>query len=493
MSPDKKTTRTRPITRNDTASVTDDTLRLPPQAIELEKALLGAIMLDSESMWRVVDILDETSFYRDDHRKIFEAMLSLFKKQEPYDLLAVTEELKKNKLLESIGGAHYLAELMSSVPTSAHAEYHSRIILEKALLRHLISISTDVVGECYHPSCEAEDILERIQSQIFQLASRRERRGFKQIKSSLSETFETIESYHKQKGVVTGISTGFYDLDERTSGFQNADFIIVAARPGMGKTALCLNFARNAAVEHKIPVGIFSLEMTSQQLALRLLCAEARVNAHSVRTGRLPNSEWQKLAMSVGKLAAAPIYVDDSPGLGILDIRTRARRVKSEHNVGLVIIDYLQLMDLPKGAESQQQGIATISRSLKALAKELNVPVITISQLSRAVEIRGGEKRPQLSDLRDSGAIEQDADVVMFIYRPEYYGVKTIADEQGDELHSEGIAEIIIGKNRNGPPGTVKLQFEKSYVCFQNLVRIREEPELISTDDEEKTSEDTPF
>jgi replicative DNA helicase len=462
--------------------------------VDLEKALLGAIMLDSEAMWKVVDILvDEICFYREDHRKIFRAILSLFKKQEPYDLLAVSEELKKVQQLEEVGGAHYLAELVASVPTSAHAEYHSRIILEKALLRRLISISSDITGECYHPSCEAEEVLDRMQSQIFELASRRERRGFNQIKPSLSEAFETIDSYHKREGVVTGVHTGYDDLDEKTSGFQNADFIVVAARPSMGKTTLCLNFARSAAVDHKIPVGIFSLEMTSQQLALRLLCSEARVNAHLVRTGRLPNPEWQKLAMSVGKLAAAPIFIDDSPALGIMDIRTRARRVKLEHNIGLIIIDYLQLMDLPKGSESQQQGIATISRSLKGLAKELNVPVITVSQLSRAVEVRGGDRRPQLSDLRDSGAIEQDADLVLFIYRPEYYNIKTVEDEKGDKMDSANIAEIIIGKNRNGPPGKILLHFERSYVSFQNLTRFVEERELVASKEEEETPDENPF
>jgi replicative DNA helicase len=487
VSPAKKTS------RNNPTAIAEDALRLPPQAVELEKAILGAIMLDSEAMWRVVNVIDQNSFYREEHRKIFAAMLSLFKKQEPYDLLTVTEELKKNKQLDRVGGAHYLAELMATVPTAAHAEYHARIILEKSLLRQLISISSEIVGECYEPSCEAEDVLERMQSQIFQLSSRRERRGFLPIKPVLSDTFEVIENYHKQKGIVTGISTGFFDLDEKTSGFQDADLIIVAARPGMGKTALCLNFARNAAVEQKLPIGVFSLEMTSQQLAMRLLCSEARVNAHLVRTGRLPNPEWQKLAMSVGKLAGAPLFIDDSPGLGIMDIRTRARRVKSEHNVGMIIIDYLQLMELPKGSESQQQGIATISRSLKALAKELNIPVIAISQLSRAVEVRGGERRPQLSDLRDSGAIEQDADLVMFIYRPEYYNIKQIEDDKGETRPAEGLAEIIIGKNRNGPPGKLLLQFEKKYVRFQPLSRFREEPEAYSEHVEETGSADTPF
>lgn len=488
MSPTKKATRSAvPIGQ-------DELQRIPPQAVELEKAVLGAIMLDSESMWRIANVIDETCFYREEHRKIYAAMFALFERQEPYDLLTVTEELRKNKHLESVGGAHYLAEILASVPTSANAEYHSRILLEKSLLRHLISISTEVVGECYDPGCEAEDLLERMQSQVFQLTSRRERRGFKQIKPSLTETFETIESYHK-KGGVTGISTGFPVLDELMSGFQKADLNIVAARPGMGKTALCLNFASSVAMEKQIPVGIFSLEMTSQQLALRLLCSEARVDAHRVRTGHLANPDWQKLSMSVGKLASAPIYIDDSPGLGILDVRTRARRVKSEHNVGLIVLDYLQLMDLPRGAESQQQGIATISRSLKALAKELDIPIIAISQLSRAVEVRGGEKRPQLSDLRDSGAIEQDADLVLFIYRPEYYGVRTIEDERGEQLDAEGVAEIIVGKNRNGPPGKVLLQFEKKYVRFQPLTRRFEaEQELVSSkEDKDAAPADTPF
>ncbi len=487
MSPAKKNTPNKPD------PVPDAGQRVPPQAMELEIAVLGAIMLDTEAMWKVVDIIDDSCFYSAKHRKIFRAMKSLFDKQEPYDLLTVTEELKKQKQLENIGGAYYLGEILASVPTAANAEYHARVIREKSLLRNLISMSADISGECYDPSCEAEAVMEKMQSHLFQLVSaHQERRVFGHIKPFLSETFETIETYHKKKGLVTGIGTGFHALDEKTAGFQNSDLIILAARPAMGKTSLALNLARNAAIEHNVPVGLFSLEMTSQQLSLRLLCSEARVDSHKVRTGRLPDSDWQKLSKTVGKLAKAPIYLDDTASIGVLDVRTRARRAKLEHNIGMIIIDYLQLMELPRGAESQQQGIAQISRSLKALAKELNIPVIAVSQLSRAVEVRGGKRRPQLSDLRDSGAIEQDADLVLFIYRPEFYSINKVESEDGKEYNSEGIAEIIIGKNRNGPPGSVLLQFERTYVRFQDLEMKRQLIPVVE-DEEIQPSKDLPF
>jgi len=485
---------TKKSTRNMTTIGQDELQRIPPQAVELEKAVLGSIMLDSESMWRIVNVIDETCFYREEHRKIYAAMFALFERQEPYDLLTVTEELKKNKHLESVGGASYLAEILATVATSSNAEYHARQILEKYLLRKVIQVSTITVGECYDPSSSAAEVLERIQSEVFRLALRGTRGGFEQIKPKLQETFEILDQYHKKGSIVTGVDTGYFELNEKTSGLQKSELIIVASRPSMGKTALCMNIAKNVALKSNIPVGYFSLEMDAQQLAMRLLCSEAQVNAHRARLGKLPPPDWRKLAMSAGNLEKAPIYIDDSPGLGILDVRTRARKAKMQYNIGLIILDYLQLMDLPRGAESQQQGIAQISRAMKALAKELQIPVVVISQLSRAVEQRGGERRPQLSDLRDSGAIEQDADMVFFIYRPECYGIRNIKDESGNERPSENMAEIIIGKNRNGPTGSFLLRFAKESFTFQNVDRFMKEPEMADLkEDEDASPADTPF
>jgi len=381
------------------------------------------------------------------------------------DVITLTEELSRRKQLEEIGGSYYLTELAESVPSAANVEHHARIVLEKALLRKLINVATNIITDSYSSQDNVFDIIDRAEQAIFSLAERRLRKGFQEIDPILHETFEEIERLHNRKGGVTGVPSGFQKLDEMTAGFHRSDFIIIAGRPSMGKTAFALSIARNAAVEHKIPVGIFSLEMASYQLAMRLLCAEARVNSHLLRTGRLPMSEWPKLSLAVGKLAASPIYIDDTPNLGILELRAKARRLKAEKDIGLLIIDYLQLIQGPSSVENRQQEISAISRSLKALAKELNIPVIALSQLSRAVEARGGDKRPMLSDLRESGAIEQDADLVIFIYRPEVY--QQLYDEEGNSL--EGIAEIIIGKQRNGPTGTVRLAFIDDYAKFENL------------------------
>lgn len=432
--------------------------RIPPQDVAAEMAVLGAMLIEREAVSKAFEVLDDTSFYKTDHQRIFQAMQTLFERSDPIDTLTVSAELQKAGNLDAVGGAYYLTELASRVPSAANVTYHARIVLEKSLLRKLINVSTAISSEAYEGAENAGDLLDRAEQQIFSLSERRLRRGFESLSPILNKTFETIEGYHQRQGVVTGVATGFSKLDELTSGLQKSELIIVAGRPSMGKTAFCLNIARNSAVDHGIGVGFFSLEMASYQLAMRLLCAEARVNAHSVRTGKLPKEQWSRLSMSVGKLANAPIYIDDTPAMTVMEIRAKARRLVAEKNVGLFVIDYLQLVRGPKSSESRQIEISMISQSLKALAKELDVPVIALSQLSRAVEQRGGDRRPILSDLRESGAIEQDADVVMFVYRPELY----------DRSEIEGLSEIIIQKQRNGPTGTVKLVFLKDFVLFKD-------------------------
>lgn len=455
--------------------------RVPPQAIDAEKSVLGAMFLSRAAIGKVIEILDEQSFYLENHRKIFRAAIDLYERNEPVDILTVSEEMKKHPAssggnpgnngdtpkswLDEVGGSYYLTELAESVPTAANVEHYAKIVLEKALLRQLITVAADITEDSYRADEDVFDIIDRSEQRIFSLSERRLRKGFLTLDSVLHETFEEIEDLHRRDSSVTGVPTGFKDLDDITSGFQRSDLIIIAGRPSMGKTAFSLNIARHAAVEAGVPVGIFSLEMANYQLAMRMLCSEARINSHLLRTGRLSKDDWPKLSISVGKLAAAPIYIDDSPSLNLLELRAKARRLRADKGLGMLIIDYLQLLQGPRNAESRQQEISSISRSLKALAKELNIPVVALSQLSRAVESRGGDKRPMLSDLRESGAIEQDADVVIFIYRPERYG-ETV-DKDGNSI--EGVAEIIIGKQRNGPVGTVKLSFLSDYARFENM------------------------
>ncbi len=448
--------------------------RVPPQSLDAEVAVLGSMMIDNDCIGRVVEILETSHFYRTSHKKIFSAAVSLYERNEPVDLITLSEELKRQNILEEIGGTYYLTELAESIPSSANVEYHARIVLEKYLLRKLIEEAAGIAKDCYEAGEDVYHIIDRSEQRIFGLSEKRLRQTFQHIAPIMHDAFETIEQFHQRKGVVTGIPTGFTKLDELTSGFQPSELIIIAGRPSMGKTALSLNIARNVAVDSKMPVGIFSLEMSKRQLALRLLCAEARVDAHGVRTGRLADDEWQKLSMCVGILTEAPLFIDDTPGMSVLELRAKARRLKKEKDVKLIIIDYLQLMEGPRNAESRQQEISLISRSLKGLAKELDVPVVALSQLSRAVEVRGGDRRPMLSDLRESGAIEQDADVVLFIYRPEFYGKKI--DNQGNSL--EGKAEVIIGKQRNGPVGTVHLNFVKRWARFENPISEEESVEV---------------
>ncbi len=443
--------------------------RVPPQAIDVEMAVLGAMMLDKGAIAKAIEILDDTSFYKPAHQRIFAAMIALFEKSEPVDLITLVEELRRRAELEKIGGEYYLTELTSKVTTAANIEYHAHIVLEKALMRQLISSSSEVVGRAYSETEDALDLLDEAEQKIFQISEQRMKKSFVSMNTAVHQTMEMIESIHGKHSGVTGVPSAFTELDNYTGGFQKSDLIIVAGRPSQGKTALVLSIARNAAILHDVAVGFFSLEMSSQQLVLRLICAEARVDAHMVRTGRLPEDEWRKLSTSVGKLYKAKIFIDDTPALTALEIRAKARRLKAEHNVGMIIVDYLQLMQGPKNAQSREQEISTISRSLKALAKELNIPVVALSQLNRAVEMRG-DKRPVLADLRESGAIEQDADVVLFVHRPEMFGITT--DENNDS--TEGMAEIIVGKQRNGPTGSARLAFIKQYARFENLTRFRE-------------------
>ncbi len=435
--------------------------RIPPQDIDAEMAVLGAMFIENEAVGKAVEILDESAFYRTAHQKIFKAAYNLYEERQPVDVITLADKLQKSGDLEAVGGNYYLIQLAEKVPSAANVEYHAKIVLEKSLLRKLLSVSTSIATRCYESTHDVHDLVDSAEKEIFTLSERRLRKGFASIYPILQDTFEKIELYHHTKGGVTGVSTGFSRLDELTSGFQNSDLIIVAGRPSMGKTAFCLNIARNAAVKHNAGVGIVSLEMASYQLAMRMLCAEAKVDSHLVRTGKLPPNLWSNLSLAVGQLAEAPIYVDDTPAQSILEIKAKSRRLKYEKDVKMLVIDYLQLIRGPKRADSRQQEISEISQSLKALAKELDVPVVALSQLSRAVESRGGDKRPQLSDLRESGAIEQDADVVLFIYRPAAYGIV--------EPERENIAEIIIGKQRNGPIGTVELVFKHEFVSFEDL------------------------
>jgi replicative DNA helicase len=445
--------------------------RVPPQAIAVEQQVLGAMLIEKEAVPKALEVLDRDSFYRDAHGKIFQAMASLFDKTEPIDVTTVTEELRRMGQLEAVGGAYYLTELTMKVTSAAHVERHAYIVLEKAILRRLIGASSEITQRSYSPAEDPLELLDEAEQKIFSIAEQRLKRSSLSISKAVTETFEMLEKIHGQRGGVIGVPSGLRELDNVTGGFQASDLVIIAGRPSQGKTALALAIARNAAVEHSVPIGIFSLEMANQQLVLRLLAAEARVDAHKLRTGRLREEEWPKLSTKCHRLAESKIFIDDTPALGILELRAKARRLKAEHNIGMVIVDYLQLMQGPRDAENREKEISMISRSLKALAKELGIPVVAMSQLSRAVEARSG-RRPVLSDLRESGAIEQDADVVIFVHRPEVYGERYLED---GHTPAAGLAEIIIGKQRNGPTGQFYLTFLKEYALFENLSLIPEE------------------
>jgi replicative DNA helicase len=422
--------------------------------------VLGAVLVDNAAFNSAAEVLTRNDFYREAHRRIFEAMAALAERSQPIDLVTLKDELIKASALEGVGGAAYLASLLDGVPRITNVEHWSRIIKEKAVLRNLIHASTRIVQECYEAEDDPALLLDRAEKAIFDIAEHRIRQGFVAIREIVKDSFRTIDQLSQSKELVTGIPTGFVDIDQMTSGLHKSDLIIVAARPAMGKTSFCLNVAQQAAIKTGETVGVFSLEMSKEQLVIRMLCSDARVDSHRLRTGNLQEKDWARLAKAYADLSSSRIFIDDSATLTPLEMRAKCRRLKAEHGLGLVMVDYLQLMSGSSRFENRQQEIASISRSLKGLAKELDVPVLALSQLSRAPEGRA-DKRPELSDLRESGGLEQDADIVMFIYREEEY--KPTTDE------NMGIAEILIKKQRNGPTGAVKLAFQKAYTRFENL------------------------
>lgn len=466
--------------------------RIPPQAIDIEAQVLGAALIEKEAVPKIIEILNADMFYKSAHQKIFAAISTLFERNEPIDLVTLSEELKRRGHLDDIGGPVYLTDLTMKVSSAANVEYHAHIVLEKALLRNLIATSTEIAARAYNDNEDVIDLLDQAETRIFQISEYRIKRSATPIKKAVNSTLTLLERIHGKYHGITGVPTGFIDLDNLTGGFQNSDLIIVAGRPSQGKTAFALSIARNAAL-HPVkptPVAIFSIEMSEQQLVTRMIASEAKVNAHQLRTGRLSEDKWQKLTLTVGRLSDAQIFIDDSPSLSILELRAKARRLKAEHDIGLIIVDYLQLIHPPKSLDSREREISLISRSLKALAKEINIPVIALSQLNRALETRRDEyKRPVLADLRESGAIEQDADVVIFVHRPETYKISEIEDSRGQKISTERLAEIIVGKQRNGPIGTVYLTFQNEYASFENRA-----PDYIEQYIPSSTpSEDLPF
>jgi len=432
--------------------------RLPPQSIEAEQSVLGAILLENDALTKAIEIISPEDFYREAHRKIFNVMVELFEKGEAIDLITVTDSLKRRDELDAVGGVTYLSTLASQVPTAANVRYHSRIIKEKALLRALLRSATEIAAKVYESSMEADEMVDYAERSIFDISDKRTKTSFFTLKDVIKSSFEMIEHLYDKKEAITGIPSGFRDLDELTTGFQPGDLIIIGGRPSMGKTALGLNIAQHVGIEMREPVAIFSLEMSKEQLAMRMLCAEAMVDSNSVRKGFIRKEDWHKLTSAAGKLAEAPIFIDDSSSITVLEMRAKARRLKIEQGgLSLVIVDYLQLMRSRGNFERREQEISEISRSLKALAKELKVPVVALSQLNRGVEQRH-DRRPTLADLRESGAIEQDADVIIFLYRDEVYNK--------DNPSNKGKAEVIIAKQRNGPTSTINLTFLSNCTRF---------------------------
>ncbi len=449
--------------------------RQAPWSNEAEQAVLGAMLLDQDAALKAAELLDDTMFYREGHRLLFRAMLALTERGDVIDPVTLREELARRGDLDRAGGLEYVGGLIDVVPTAANVEYHARIVKDKALLRRLAEAATSVLQDVYEGRGSSGEVLDNAEHRVFQVAQLKRAEEFVRLKELIWPTMERIEQLQAGHGSVTGVPTGFADLDRLTAGFHKADLVIVAARPSMGKTAFALNVVQHAAIEHNVAVAIFSLEMSKDQLVQRLLCSEGLVDAQRLRRGQLRDDDYPKLARAAGLLGTAPIWIDDSAALTPLAMRSKARRLKAEHDIQLVVVDYLQLMQGPTDAENRQQEISYISRSLKALAKELEVPVVALSQLSRAPEQRGGEhRRPQLSDLRESGAIEQDADVVCFIYRQEFYD-GPVNPKTNESI--EGLAEVIVGKQRNGPTGTVQLYFKKEYTRFDNLTKRAAPPE----------------
>lgn len=442
--------------------------KLPPQAIDLEEAVLGALMLEKDAVNAAIDILQPKSFYKEAHQKIFSVIQSLFQRSEPVDILTVTHELKQRGELEVVGGPYYITQLTNRVASAANIEFHARIIAQKYIQRELIRISSDIITDAYDETTDVFTLLDKAESSLFSVAEGNIRKNYESMSDLIRESMKKIEDAKGQQSGVTGVASGFTALDRVTSGWQQSDLVIIAARPAMGKTSYVLSLARNAAVDFGIPVAFFSLEMSSVQLVTRLVSAESEISSEKLRSGNLRADEIQQIHTKITDLAEAKIFIDDTPGLSVFELRAKARRLKAQHDIQLLIVDYLQLMTAGgdhKGGGNREQEISTISRSLKSIAKELSIPVLALSQLSRAVETRGGDKRPQLSDLRESGSIEQDADMVQFIHRPEYYGLAE--DEEGNPTN--GIANIIIAKHRNGSVGDIQLKFISQLAKFEDL------------------------
>lgn len=438
--------------------------KYPPHALDLEESVLGALMLEKEALVGVIDLLKPESFYKEAHQDIYKTIVQLFNASEPVDMLTVVNQLRKNGKLAAVGGSYYVSYLTTRVSSSANIEFHARAIIEYAIRRTLIEISTTVQKHAYDPTMDVFNVLDRTEQALFEVSDGNVRKGYLDMHTLLVEAFDGLSNRRTRADGLTGIPSGFTSLDRITSGWQKFDLTILAARPGMGKTAFILSALRNAAIDHKTAVAIFSLEMGAVQLVNRLISAEAEISSEKIKQGKLMDHEWEQLLYKTNELSNAPIYVDDTPALSIFELRAKCRRLKAKHNIQLIVIDYLQLMsgDASRGVGNREQEIASISRALKSIAKELDVSVIALSQLSRAVETRGGSKRPQLSDLRESGSIEQDADLVLFLYRPEYYGLTE--DESGNP--TQGLAEVIIAKHRNGALGNVYLQFIGQYTKF---------------------------
>lgn len=446
--------------------------KIPPQAIDLEEAVLGALMIEKDAISEVVDVLKPDSFYKDENMEIYRAILSLFEKSQPIDILTVTNELRQRGTLEQTGGPFYIGELSNKVGSAANIEYHARIIAEKYILRELIRISSDIQKDAFEETTDVFDLLDKSEQSLFGVAEGNLRSTYDSMSTLIKKAIEQIEELKDKTDGLSGVPSGFTALDRVTSGWQASDLVIIAARPGMGKTSFVLSLARNASVDFNLPIAVFSLEMSAIQLVHRLISSEAGIDAKKLRSGELEGYEWQQLHTNISALSEAPIYIDDTPGLNIFELRAKCRRLKAQHGIQMVIIDYLQLMsgNSENRNTNREQEISAISRALKGMAKELSIPVIALSQLSREVEKRGGTKKPILSDLRESGSIEQDADQVMFIYRPEYYGLTE--DENGNPVN--GVAEIIIAKNRHGSVETIPLRFIDKFAKFAELDDLNE-------------------
>lgn len=441
--------------------------KLPPQAIDLEESVLGALMLEKDALTNVIDILKPENFYKDANKEIYQSIIDLFNDSEPIDLLTVTSQLKKNGKLEYVGGSFYVTQLTTRVNSASNIEYHARIILEQSIKRQLIEVSGEVQKEAYEDTTDVFDLLDNTEQSLFDISESHIRKNYSQVKGLMKEAIDELQAKKTRKDGITGVPSGFIDLDNITSGWQPSDLVIIAGRPSMGKTAFVLSMMRNASIDHEMPIALFSLEMSSLQIVNRLISSEAELDSDKIKKGNLKDYEWQQLLHKTDQLNNAKIFIDDTPALSILELRAKSRRLKSQHDIQCIIVDYLQLMsgEYGKSSGNREQEIASISRSLKAIAKELNVPVLALSQLSRAVETRGGDKRPVLSDLRESGSIEQDADMVLFIYRADRYDITE--DEDGNL--TAGVAEVLLRKNRNGPTGKVKLKFIERFAKFADM------------------------